>query len=45
MARKYNTRHNRSKSRYPERLAKRGLSRAPKMTHYPDLHQGGKAAR
>ena len=45
MSRKHNTKHHRSKSRYGERLAKRGLSRAPKMSHYPDLHQGGKAAR
>lgn len=29
MARKHNTKHNRSRSRYPERLAKRGLSRPP----------------
>lgn len=29
MARKHNTKHNRSRSKYPERLRKRGLSRPP----------------
>jgi len=34
MSRKHNTRHERSRSRYKERLASRGLSRTPPMTHY-----------
>ncbi len=31
MARKHNTKHNRSASNYPQRLADRGLSRTPVM--------------
>jgi len=34
MSRKHNTRHDRSKSHYKERLEARGLSRAPAMTVY-----------
>lgn len=34
MPRKHNTRHNRGRSRYPQRLAARGLSRTPEMTPY-----------
>lgn len=37
MSKKHNTKHHRSKSHYPERLRKRGLSRTPKMTYYADL--------
>lgn len=40
MSRKHNTKHRRSRSRYPERLAARGLTRTPVMTHYSDLYQG-----
>lgn len=32
MSRKHNTRHRRSRSNYPNRLADRGLSRTPTMT-------------
>lgn len=35
MSRKHNTKHERGKSRYPLRLRKRGLTRAPKLE---DVH-------
>jgi hypothetical protein len=34
VSRKHNVRHDRSRSRYKVRLAKRGLSRTPTMTPY-----------
>lgn len=45
MSRKHHTKHSRSRSRYKERLARRGLSRTPRMTHYPDLYQGKREDR
>lgn len=32
MSRKHNTKHNRSRSHYKDRLRARGLSKAPRMT-------------
>ena len=37
MSRKHNTRHDRSKSRYPERLRARGLGRSPRQPRLSDL--------
>lgn len=37
MARKHNTKHRRGRSRYRERLAKRGLNASPRMESAEDL--------
>lgn len=44
MSRKHNVKHNRTKSNYPKRLERRGLSRAPVMPELDTLRrkQGAK---